>query len=69
LSFHEFPVIGNEHHAQQPLHVGPNDSRDNPAAFAASSLSVSTLSDIAYKATKKTGEFVVPGLGKRALRK
>ena len=22
-----------------------------------------TLSDIAYKATKKTGEFVVPGLG------
>ena len=28
-----------------------------------------TLSDIAYKATKKTGEFVVPGLGKRALRK
>ena len=28
-----------------------------------------TLSDIAYKATKKTGEFAVPGLGKRALRK
>jgi hypothetical protein len=28
-----------------------------------------TLSDIACKATKKTGEFVVPGLGKRALRK
>ena len=29
FSFHLFPVIGNEHNAKQPLHVGANDSRDN----------------------------------------
>ena len=48
---------------------GSNSLGNSPAAFAVSSLSVYTLSDIAYKASKKTGEFVVPGLGKRALRK